>query len=328
MLASFHVGAFLRLHYFLLVYFQFLTFCTVRALATQLLPGRRIMPFLLAAAVVGGFWGQYILDIDAWSQSSCMPLIALSLLLFIKLAQAAGSIERSPETLKLLILYALAWVGMFYLYPEAAGFVLPAHALCWIIGICLLRIRISWQSIGLTAIAAAGLLLPVTYSNLMFLVFQAKGTALAGVTWWTYFQAFLVGQGGPNGDLFSKGVASPFRMTASARSLLNRTAISAAIVFLFLQLAFFCYRPVASPSASGIHYSTPYPANPANLKKTINFADWSFLRHVKTRGFSASPACSCMHIASDSVWKRLRLIARGIPEMSYQRRPVQKQLFV
>ena len=73
-LSSFHLAAFLRLHYILLVYFQFLAFCAVRALAAELLPGRRIIPLLLATALVGGFWGQYILDIDAWSQISCMPV--------------------------------------------------------------------------------------------------------------------------------------------------------------------------------------------------------------------------------------------------------------
>jgi hypothetical protein len=63
--------------------------------------------------------------------------------------------------------------------------------------------------------------------------------------------------------------------------LLNRIAIAGANAFLVLQFAFFCYRPVASRSAFGIHYSAPYPANPNNLKKNINFADWSFLRHVE-----------------------------------------------
>jgi hypothetical protein len=377
MLSSFHLEAFLRLHYFLLVYFQFLAFCAVRALATELLPGRRIMPFLFAGAVVGGFWGQYILDMDAWSQSSCMPLIVLSLLLLIKLAQAAGPIERSPGTLNLLVLYALTWVGMFYLYPEAAIFVLPAHALCWIVAICFFNMRVSWLSVGLTAISAAGLLLPVTYSNLIPEVLAIKSIDLHKPTLWTYTQAFLFGHGGINSDLFSKGadliagalgiyfvtpgsgteplmalviralvvlgagalvlrlasqarslfspswllltvhvgvslllilafcllrdywfagkalsyiayllllllIASPYRTIASDQNFLDRIAIDVATVFLFLQLAFFFYRPVASRSAFGIHYSAPYPAiQDPNLKKTINFADWSFLRHVE-----------------------------------------------
>jgi hypothetical protein len=374
MLSSYHLKAFLRLHYFLLVYFQFLAFFAVRALAAELLPSRRVIPFLLAAAIVGGFWGQYILDIDAWSQISCMPLIVLSLLLLIKLTQTTSQIESRYADAKLIIIYALIWVGMFYLYPEAAGFILPAHAICLIVAICFLKVRVNWRFVGLVALAAGALLLPVTKSNLAFLLWQAART-MAGFNWWIYFQAFLFGQGGMNHDFFSKTadfiagalgiyfvtpvpgteplmavivrtlvivgatvlivrltmgfrslllpswslvishlgvsltcilaycllrqywlagkalsfiayfvllvlIASPFRKSASDRTLLNRIAVPVATSLLVLQLAFFCYRPFASRNAFGIHYSAPYPVA-QTLKKTINFADWSFLRDFK-----------------------------------------------
>ena len=147
-LSSFHPAAFLRLHYVLLVYFQFLAFCAVRALAAELLPGRRIIPPLLATALVGGFWGQYILDIDAWSQISCMPLTVLSLLLFIKLAETSGNSGNPHSAFKLITLYMLVWVGLFYLYPEAAGFLLPAHAMCWGIALCFFKLRVNWLTAG------------------------------------------------------------------------------------------------------------------------------------------------------------------------------------
>src|SRR5258708_19570856 len=98
------------------------------------------MQRLLATALVAGFWGQYILDIDAWSQISCMPLIVFSLVLLIKLVRTARDSKKRHSTTKLTALYALAWVGMFYLYPEAPTFLLPAHAVSWLMAICLLKL--------------------------------------------------------------------------------------------------------------------------------------------------------------------------------------------
>jgi hypothetical protein len=374
-LSSFHSEAFLRLHYVLLVYFQFLSFCTVRALVVELLPGRRIIQLLLATALVGGFWGQYILDIDAWSQISCMPLIVFSLLLLIKLTQTIRSPEETHSVDKPLLLYALVWVGLFYLYPEAAGFLLPAHAICWAIAAGLFKLRVNWSTAGLATLAACILLLPIFDSNLLFLLGQGSGS-LARYDWWTYFQAFLFGRDDVNPDLFSNVadfvagaggiyfltpdpianaavafatralilvsafvfifrlardfralllppwllltshvvisllitlgfcllqqywtagkafsftaylallllVGSVFCRGSSGRSWLDRLALTAASVFLLLQLSFFFYRPFAAHKPFGIHYPPPYPALATlELKTTINFADWSILRHL------------------------------------------------
>jgi len=201
-LSSFHPAAFLRLHYILLVYFQFLAFCVVRALATELLPSRRIIALLLATALVGGFWGQYILDIDAWSQISCMPLAVLSLLILIKLTQTSANPEKPNSAVKLLGIYGLVWLGLFYLYPEAACFLLPAHAICWVIAVCSFKLRVNWLAACLAALGVCALLLPVFDSNLIFLTKQYNGS-LAGFNWWTYFDAFYFAHGDVNKGLFS-----------------------------------------------------------------------------------------------------------------------------
>jgi hypothetical protein len=202
MLSSFYPGAFIRLDYVLLVYFQFLSFTTVRAVAAKLLPTRRIIPLLLAAALVGGFWGQYILDIDSWSQSACMPLTVFSLLLLIKLTETASNSGTPHFAPKLLILYAVAWVGMVYLYPEAAGFLLPAHIVCWVVAAWFFRLRVSWFASAMTGLSVCGLLLPIFYSNVVFLI-QQSGVSLSGLNWWRYYQAFFFGRDGVNRDLFS-----------------------------------------------------------------------------------------------------------------------------
>jgi hypothetical protein len=96
----------------------------------------------------------------------------------------------------------LVWVGMLYLYPEAAAFLIPAHAVCWAIAIFFFKLRLSWLTSGITALAACGLLLPVFHSNLVFLIGQGQGS-FSGFNWWTYFQAFFFGRDSLNPDPFS-----------------------------------------------------------------------------------------------------------------------------
>jgi hypothetical protein len=81
---------------------------------------------------------------------------------------------------------------MFYLYPEAAGFLLPAHIVCWVIANCFFKLRVSGFTAGLTALTLFGLLLPVFNSNILFLVKQSKNS-LSGFNWWTFYQAFFLG---------------------------------------------------------------------------------------------------------------------------------------
>lgn len=49
-------------------------------LARELVPRKPILAELLSAAIVGGFWGQYIVDINAWSQAAAMPCFLFVLL--------------------------------------------------------------------------------------------------------------------------------------------------------------------------------------------------------------------------------------------------------
>jgi len=195
-------GNFLRLHYIFLIYFQFLSFCTVQALAVELLPSRKLIATGLAFALVGGFWGQYIVDINAWSQIAAMPLVVLSFVLLIRLFPS----DRRQQTVQLppreTLLYALSWLGIFYLYPEAAGFLLPGHLCCLFWGIYRYCLRSSWRFIGALAVIGAVLLIPVFKSNVLFLSRQSA-VSVAGVNWWIYFQAFLFGNDGINPDFFA-----------------------------------------------------------------------------------------------------------------------------
>jgi hypothetical protein len=77
-------------------------------------------------------------------------------------------------------------------------------------------------------------------------------------------------------------IASALRMGLSDRSLLSCSASIVAIGLLLLQLGFFLYRPVAARKPFAIHYPPPYPAiAELELKKTIDYDDWSSLHHLR-----------------------------------------------
>jgi hypothetical protein len=79
-------------------------------------------------------------------------------------------------------------------------------------------------------------------------------------------------------------IGSAFLTGSSDRSWSNQIARTMAGTFLLLQLGFFFYRPLAARKPFGIHYALPYPALlNLELKTTINFADWSFLRQLQPR---------------------------------------------
>jgi hypothetical protein len=61
----------------------------VSLLARELVPRKPVLAELLSAAIVRGFWGQYIVDINAWSQAAAMPLLLLAFLFFRRISIVA-----------------------------------------------------------------------------------------------------------------------------------------------------------------------------------------------------------------------------------------------
>lgn len=154
-----------------------------------------------AAAFAFGFWGQYILDINAWSQQAVVaPLLVAFACIVIPLRPEirAANLEsfagsRSNEAIAL----ALAGTGALYLYPEGTFFfgAMVFTFLCYI-GLFERRpaLRGAITPIALATIAAllAGVL---AYDGIYtFLQDQANFAAAQPVAWWKYYQAFLFGR--------------------------------------------------------------------------------------------------------------------------------------
>src|SRR6516164_588930 len=205
-LSNFAPNLFLGLNYIMLVYFQFLSLGVLWLIAQQLVAERPLRTLVLCVFIVGGFWGQYILDINAWSQSAALPLLLTVMLMLLRLFSrerfTAGLSFWSPAAI------ALVAMGAFYLYPEATMFYLPGMAVALATGFWKTRKTVKISALIPATIATTALLFAVKENNVDFLHSQA-GQALSEVDWWKYFDICFFGRGGissmPGADLIDVG---------------------------------------------------------------------------------------------------------------------------
>jgi hypothetical protein len=212
-LVSTFPGQGVMIHYGMLAYFQFLSFCVVSLLASELVPGKPFLTRLLSLAIVGGFWGQYIVDINAWSQAAAMPLLLLGILLLVRLFSELEQSEQRSLTPTQMLAFSLNCVGAFYLYPEGAMFYFPAFGAVFLLGIFQSRPRIALGACGVIITFCAILVLLVRENNLTFLTSQIGVALRSDVNWWRYYQAFLFGNSGIHKKLFfnlANGLAGVF----------------------------------------------------------------------------------------------------------------------
>ena len=154
---------------------------------------------ILPAGFIVGFWGQYLLDINAWSALSVAALI-LSMFVFLDM-------WLDELTHKSGLLIAFLFVSMAILYPEATLFMLPFYSLSALITVRILRLRIRRVAFHSACIfLVAAILLTISeYRPISFMWRQFSfGNSSLSKPWAYYFQAYLVG---PSGD-FSASVSS------------------------------------------------------------------------------------------------------------------------
>jgi hypothetical protein len=208
-LSNFAPGLFLGLNYVMLVYFQFLSVGILWLLAKELVAERPLLTLALCVLIVGGFWGQYILDINAWSEEAALPLLLTAMLTLIRFF----SHERCTAGLTAwsLMVFTLFSMGAFYFYPEATMFYLPGIALVFGVGFWKNKTRIKSGSLLPAAFVTIVLLFAVKESNVDFLLRQA-GVAVSNVDWWKYFDTCFLGQDGissmPGADLIDAGTTA------------------------------------------------------------------------------------------------------------------------
>jgi len=173
--------------YLFLCYFFSLALCAAVLLFDELAGRKSMLSPLLALAVVGGFWGQYIMDINTWSHISVIAILLLAVRMAIGEDRWAG-----PPWHPVAFPAILAG-GAFYLYPEATAFHLPAFfALAFVHR--LLRGRPAGLITFFAVIAATAILLaPCIQSTVGCLLRQVEYTRTQDAAWSRHFLVSLSG---------------------------------------------------------------------------------------------------------------------------------------
>jgi hypothetical protein len=243
-LTNFAPSLFLGLNYVMLVYFQFLSIGALWLTARELVAGKPLATLLLCVLIVGGFWGQYILDINAWSQEAAQPLLLVAMLMLLRLFSqerfTVGLNSWSPTV------FALVQMGAFCFYPEATMFYLPGVAVALGVGFWMTKKTLKIRPLTPAATVTIVLLFAVKETNLDFLRGQA-GAALLDVDWWKYFDVCLLGRDGissmPAADLIDGGTAilggymiTPSAHLPAALAIVWRAALAGILALVILNL--------------------------------------------------------------------------------------------
>jgi len=146
--------------------------------------------------IVVGFWGQYVFDINAWSQLASIPILsALIFVVFLWLPKTFSSFHLLQYKNAFIVTALFAAAGML-LYPE--GFIIHA---CLISACLLFWFIVTRPQIYKNTALAFGLVIgtwfllisPHVSALFRFMLNQVRFGATADVNWWAYFSSFILG---------------------------------------------------------------------------------------------------------------------------------------
>ncbi len=188
-----------RLHYAFLVFLISQSFLVSAFLLRTWLPRARVSAIVAAAsAFVLGFWGQYVFDINAWSQIASVGVLLLAFGLIVEVA--AAPLPDLPPTAprRLAAVLAVAVAGAFFLYPESLVYHLSVLVPLAVGSVALRTWRTGRPSpapfvplLGVGGVAAGALYWKGTLGFVLDQLTAAQGPP---VEWWRFFQAFFAGR--------------------------------------------------------------------------------------------------------------------------------------
>ena len=153
--------------------------------------------FLISAFLVG-FWGQYLIDINAWSSAAAIPLM-IGIFVWKSAWLLKTDLQRG-------LVLGIFLVSSILIYPESFLFFSPLIFLFAVFTIRRngIRFTVNLQWYVLLYSLVFLLLLTSKYQPLMFGISQLKfGSSDASAPWGPYFQAYL---GGDQGLSYSSGL--------------------------------------------------------------------------------------------------------------------------
>jgi hypothetical protein len=209
MFSSVAPGDSYRLYYSFLVFFlsQF-TLVALFVLRNALRDASTRANIAIAVAFPLGFWGQYIFDINSWSQIVSLPVLFLLSCLCLHAAVASNPHASALNDLRVALVLGLLVAGGLYLYPENLTYHLLALVPSVLVMLVVRQAHFRRQALrtllpilGVVGGLATGVL--CYESTLGFAVQQVTGFGgtTTIVNWWRFFQGFFGGRDSWNADL-------------------------------------------------------------------------------------------------------------------------------
>lgn len=257
-----------KLYYtFLVFFFSQVILVFMFFIANILKTAKPVFNGLVALAFPLGFWGQYILDINAWSHISSIPILFFILALTVLVLGNFYDKKMSKHiSIRTMIVFTLFSASATYLYPEGLLFHLPVISLLTGIYFCYCMSRKYNWKISLTIFSGiiCGILTGFLFydGTIGFVIRQAKWVATNNVNWWMFFQAFLAGKDGLNNSLVNNiidalaGFMGLYFVTPKTDStviaLFTRMVISVFVTCILANLLFYV-KDVISKKHSNIN---------------------------------------------------------------------------
>ena len=144
---------------------------------------------LIGLLFSGGFWGQLIFDMNAWSHLASLPLLILFVSISLKQLSISENHNLTPFT---LVFFSIT--GSLYLYPEATLFLGFGITI-----LTLTKIRSNFSAFKKLTIAALMAICVAIFdfqSTLLFLVNQIHFSLGETPNWYQYYFSFLFGNDG------------------------------------------------------------------------------------------------------------------------------------
>jgi hypothetical protein len=195
----FNPGNFTHLHYYYLIYSLFLAGGLLGLILSELTgQSKRWICYISGFSFVFGFWGQYILDLDAWSQVAWTPLELLFIFIWIKY-----SIRTNQHTMSNLIdwpflSYFIALsVCSFCMYFE--GYLFFGLPLSIISIFYLSRTHLKRYIITSLIVIFSTFIVSSFFIDLIFAIKHVSGNSspqVSSVGWWHYYDSYFFGNSG------------------------------------------------------------------------------------------------------------------------------------
>lgn len=177
-----------QLNYTFLIFFLSQTFLSLCFMIRNLFAVNKFWIVSVALAFVVGFYGQYVLDINAWSNvistSVAISFITVSILTVLHFNK------------RNIVIIAFLLVSLFYIYPEMYLIYVPAFVFMILAG------RF-WKLISTKQMLLMALVVLISFLSgflyyrgiIHYLIGQSLSVMSLRNSLWTYFQKYLFGQG-------------------------------------------------------------------------------------------------------------------------------------